>query len=981
MITNGKQLRQAYLEFFKNISTHPHPIIDSAPIVPPDDPSLMFTSAGMVQFKALYSGAVDPLPYVRAASCQKCLRAGGKGSDLENVGRTLRHHTFFEMLGNFSFGDYFKRETVRWAWQFVTEVMNLPKDRLFPTIFEEDDEAEAIWREETDCVYTPVRLGAKENFWGPAGETGACGPCSELCIFLGSDEELADIKAQYARSKEDTLKVLAERIEEEGDLFLEIWNMVFPQFDQQRDGTRLPLKNRGIDTGAGLERMTVALKFARTGKPSTPYESDLMWPIVETTSHLLGLSYMTVVDQQESIAHQLNQIEKDIPLSIKDTIDSNFPHWKEAFSYIREKEILKLIDHFLPTHEHSNWLQKLIKLHFTEKSYFLDRLAINAIADHTRALVFCLAEGITPGNVGRSYVIRRIQRRALTFAIRSGMNKPFMAELYDSVVEAMGESHPEITRNPDFIRKALRREEETFLRTRDRGLRLFNELATAAKERGDNLVPGPDAFKLWDTYGFPVDMTVELAEEEGLTVDLDGYRAAMEEHKDEARRAFKGAKMDFEIDLLDELHEHNGSTEFVGYDTTGPIESEVLGFIHKGSFSETMQEGEEGLVVLRATPFYAESGGQTGDAGTIKCDTGVFQVNDCQKTPHGIYIHRGKMAEGNLSAGTHVIAQVDAARREAVKRNHSSVHLLQSALKRLVGDHITQAGSFVGPNYSRFDFTHGEALTNEQLLEIQREVNRMVIEKTPVLTEVLNLEEAKKKGAIAPFGEKYGAVVRVVSMGESSIEFCGGTHVENTAEIMHYRIQSESSVAAGIRRIEAVTGIEAEEEELDEHFHVVVPLQSTLAAKGAEVLDRVSQMQTRIKELERELAQVKQQLALKDIDKHLESLQDLNGGLKLCAARMDGLGGNDLRTVVTTLRDRIGANGVAVVVSADNGKIGIAAASGQDALKQYPAGQVLNKIAGPLGGKGGGKPDLAQGGAKDVEKIDEVIAKAAELLG
>ncbi|MEO8377729.1 MAG: alanine--tRNA ligase-related protein, partial [Candidatus Sumerlaeota bacterium] len=485
-IANGKELRQAYLDYFRGLD---HRIVPSAPLVPPDDPTLLFTSAGMVQFKALYSGTVDPMPYVRAASCQKCLRAGGKGSDLENVGKTLRHHTFFEMLGNFSFGDYFKREAIRWAWEFCTspKYMNLPKDRMFPTIFgpteaELDVEALQYYKDETDCPNPCIPLDAAENFWGPAGDTGACGPCSEIKFFLGSDEELKAIHADLNANGSAAIKRLGQRVVDEGDLFLEIWNMVFPQYDQQRDGSRPLLKNKGIDTGAGLERMTVALHFARTGKASSPYETDLMWPITQAVANKLNVSY--------------------------------------------------------PRAEEINGDAKI-------------RLAVNAIADHVRTLVFCLAEGLTPGNIGRRYVVRRIQRRALRFASLLGMDKPFMADLYDSVVEAMGDQYPEIKQNPEFIKKSLRIEEETFLRTRDRGEKIINELIAQAKDRGDNRIAGPDAFKLWDTYGYPVDLTIEVALDAGVAVDMEGYASAVKGQKEEAKKSWKGAKLDFNEELVD----------------------------------------------------------------------------------------------------------------------------------------------------------------------------------------------------------------------------------------------------------------------------------------------------------------------------------------------------------------------------------------------------------------------------------------------
>ena len=913
-IANGKDLRQAYLDYFRGLQ---HRVVPSAPLVPPDDPTLLFTSAGMVQFKALYSGTVDPMPYTRAASCQKCLRAGGKGSDLENVGKTLRHHTFFEMLGNFSFGDYFKREAIRWAWEFCTspKYMNLPKDRMFPTIYgptdaEIDREALQYYAEETDCPNPCIPLDAAENFWGPAGDTGACGPCSEIKFFLGSDEELKAIQADLKANGSAAIKNLGQRVVDEGDLFLEIWNMVFPQFDQQRDGSRPLLKNKGIDTGAGLERMTVALNFARTGKAISPYETDLMWPITQAVAGKLNVNY--------------------------------------------------------PRSEEKNGDAKV-------------RLAVNAIADHVRTLVFCLAEGLTPGNIGRRYVVRRIQRRALRFASLLGMDKPFMADLYDAVVQAMGDQYPEIKQNPDFIRKALRIEEETFLRTRDRGTKILDELIAQAKERGDNRIAGQDAFKLWDTYGYPVDLTTEVAQDVGVSVDLEGYSAALKNQKDEAKKSWKGAKLDFNEELVDQVFETHGATEFVGYgDVSKPTETQIAALLLNGSTCDSVSAGADALVVLLSTPFYAESGGQVSDTGVIENGAGKFLVKDVIKSPQGLYIHKGTVVSGVLKSGGEVRASVDAARRTAIRRNHSSVHLLQNALKRLVGQHITQAGSYVGPDYSRFDFTHTEALTRDDLAGIQREVNRMILENANVDTEVLTLEEARQKGAIAPFGEKYGAVVRVVQMGPS-VEFCGGTHVANTGDIARYRIVSESSIASGVRRIEAVTGTAALEAEISDQYQLVDPLQKLLAAKGPETLLRVQTLQARIKEMDKEIARMRQEAALQNLDAYAGKAIDVPGA-KLCIARADGLDGNELRVLATALRDKMGAGSVIVGASVADDKISLVVASGKDAQAKYPAGNVVNKLAQPLGGKGGGKPDYAQAGAKDVAKLDEVMARAAELV-
>lgn len=817
------------------------------------------------------------------------------------------------MLGNFSFGDYFKKEAVSMAWDFVTTQMGLDPDRLFPTIFQDDDEAEAIWLGETGTRYKPVRLDEKENFWGPAGDTGACGPCSELCYFMGTEEELAEIRQAYQADEAAAMKTLATRIVEEGDLFLEIWNMVFPQFDQQKDGSRPPLKYRGIDTGAGLERMTVALMKQRTGRPATPYETDLMWPITTAAADAVGVKYVRLADGGDEKAAR-------------------------------------------------------------------ERLAVNAIADHTRALVFTLAEGITPSNIGRGYVLRRIQRRALRFSSLLGVSHPFMGGLYDAVAETMGDVYPEIKKNPDFIRRAISREEETFLHTRDRGMKILEELLGEARERGDKSIPGEDAFRLWDTYGFPLDLTREIALDEGIAVDLEGYNSAMARQKEEARKSWKGARMDVDFDILDGVYEAHGATEFVGYNVAGPVPGVVLAIVQNGQLVQELAPGQEAMVVLKATPFYAESGGQVGDTGSLQTADGArFDVTDCQKSPQGLYLHKGTMVGGTLRTQDAIDACIDEGRRVAIRRNHSSVHLLQAALREHLGDHVTQAGSWVGPTGSRFDFTHPEGLKAEDLRALEEKVNALIARQSPVETEVMALEEAKQKGAIAPFGEKYGAVVRVVSMGPESIEFCGGTHVADTGEILQYRIRSEASIASGIRRIEAVAGEGAGVEGREEHYDVLVPLQARLAVKGREVVERVGALQDRVKELEKEVTRLRRELALKDLEGQAAGAVEIKG-CRVAVARMDELGGNELRQVAMALRDKLGQTGVAIVLGDTGGKVGLVVASGPEAQAALPAGEIVKKLGPLLGGKGGGKADLAQGGGTEVGRIDEVVTRVGELI-
>ena len=920
MTLSGNELRKEYLDYFINLPGAAHKLVSSAPLIPPDDPTLLFTSAGMVQFKRFYSGEIDPLPYSRATSSQKCLRAGGKGSDLENVGKTLRHHTFFEMLGNFSFGDYFKREAIRWAWKFVTEHMGLPKERLFPTIFEDDDEAEKLWREETDLQYPPVRLDAKQNFWGPAGDTGACGPCSELCFFMGTDEELREIREALAKSEDAYMPTLARRIDEEGDKFLEIWNMVFPQFDQQRDGSRPALKNRGIDTGAGLERMTTAMWWIQ-GKASSPYETDLLMPIVSAAADLLGVRYYKVLDEGG--------------------------HTPEAERV---------------------------------------RLAVNAIADHTRALSFCLAEGITPGNIGRGYVIRRIQRRALRYASLLGMDHPFMADLIDPVIEAMGGTYTELKDKADFIRRAIRLEEEAFLRTRNRGIKLLDELLDQARDRGDNVIPGGEAFKLWDTYGFPLDLTSEIAGDNDIRIDREGYEKSLREQKERGRASWQGAEMDEVLEMVKPIAAKHGQTEFLGYDPALPeVKATVLAIVSEGKLIDRLEAGAKADLILDRTPFYAESGGQVGDTGFFEHSyEATFEVMDTQKTPEGISLHRGELESGAICVGDSVTAKVDRERRMAIRRNHSTTHLLQAALKKHLGGHVTQAGSWVGPDGLRFDFSHPEQIAAATLRKIQEDVNRHILSDLPVTTDVLPLEEARQRGAIAPFGEKYGPTVRIVRMGAAdsvaSLEFCGGTHLDRTGQAARFRIVSESSIASGVRRIEATAGERAAEMELEEQYEVLLPLQMSLASKGSGLVDRVAQLQTRIKQLEKDLARERQKAATSNLDRFVDEAQEV-GGCKVATAAVSDMAANDLRALAVALQEKLGPNGIAIAVSASGDKVAIVAACGENARKKYPAGKVVNAVAGPMGGKGGGKPDVAQAGAKDVGNIQDVVGKIPELIG
>jgi alanyl-tRNA synthetase len=590
---------------------------------------------------------------------------------------------------------------------------------------------------------------------------------------------------------------------------------------------------------------------------------------------------------------------------------------------------------------------------------------------------------MTPGNVGRGYVLRRIQRRALRFASLLGMDHPFMSELVTPVVDTFGDIYPELKKNADFARKALRIEEESFLRTRNRGMKLLDEQIEHARDRGDNRLPGDEAFKLWDTYGFPLDLTREICSDEGISVDEQGYAEALREQRERGVASWRGVALDKEAELV---ADKVPATQFAGYAAVNhPVEARVLAIIIDGELRGEIASGQAGVLVLDRTPFYAEAGGQVGDTGTIVGAAGFeFEVHDTQKTAQSIHLHRGEAGDGSVRVGDTVSAGVDAARRHAIRRNHSTTHLLQAALKKYVGPHCTQAGSWVGPTGMRFDFTHPEAIAPSVLMKIQDEVNRLILEELPVTTEVLPLEEARQRGAIAPFGEKYGATVRVVSMGRPgfvpSLEFCGGTHLDNTCQAGRFRITGEGSIASGVRRIEGVTGEAATALELEDQYAVLGPLQASFAAKGSALVDRVRALSERVRQLEKELARERQRAALSNLDAHAAAAREV-GGFKLATAVVDGLAPNELRNLATSLQDKLGAGGIAVAFSrAEEDKVSIVAAVGADARGKYPAGKVVNALAGPLGGKGGGKPDVAQAGAKGASNLDAVVADAAALV-
>ena len=955
-------IRRMYIEFFV---AREHRHVPSAPLVPPDDPTLMFTSAGMVQFKALYSGQ-GALPYRRATTAQKCLRAGGKGSDLENVGKTLRHHTFFEMLGNFSFGDYFKREAIGWAWEFCTDPkwLGLPAERIWPTVFGKksetgewlvDEEALGFWGE-TGNVNLVTRLDEKENFWGPAGETGACGPCSEIKFFMGSEAELAQYRALGAKAAagdEAARATIANDIVEKGDLFLEIWNLVFPQYDQQMDGSRLPLRNRGIDTGLGLERTTTACQFlASGGKINTPYESDLLAPLVGVVSAIAKVPYITVAG---------GRIDYDYDYDARRTT-----HEESGGNGLSEGEI---------------------------------RLAMNAIADHGRALTFTLAEGIVPSNEGRGYVMRRILRRAARFGKKLGISEPFIWRLVEPVIELMGEAYPELRNHPAVIVKTIRSEEERFNRTLNQGSEILEQMLAGLGE--GSVLDGAEAYKLYETYGYPLDLTIESAEERGITVDMEGFNAAQAEAKGLARASWKGgAGAARWSELLAPL---GTGTEFAGYDRTGD-EARVAAIIAGDRLVERLEEGQAGAIVLDRTPFYGEGGGQIGDTGELRLmiDPEVhpdpnmmteaagskligeraFRVEDTQKTANGFYLHLGE-AEQAVEVGQHLYAAVDETRRRDIMSNHSATHLLQAALKQVIGSHVTQQGSFVGPDGLRFDFTNPEAVTPERLRRMEAIVNELVRRDLPVTTAEMDLEEARRTGAIAPFGEKYGARVRVITVGEEeercSREFCGGTHVSSTGEVGLFLIVGESSVASGVRRIEALTGRGALARMARER-EVVFNLARRLSAPAEQLEERVEALQEEIRALRRRVEEAKAEAARAQVSGSAAAAVEV-GGIRLYSQRIDGADQNVLSQAWDALRQRSPERTVGVFCSVAEGRVSMVAGATADiAPARVSAADLLREALARLGGKGGGKPVLARGGGSDAGKVDEVLAGLPSLL-
>lgn len=883
----AKEIRQKYLAFF---ARHGHMIVPSGPIIPANDPTLLFTNAGMVPFKKYFTGEETP-PCRRMTSAQKCLRVSGKHNDLENVGRTARHHTFFEMLGNFSFGDYFKREAIHMAWEFVTEELRLPKERLWITIYRDDDEAAAIWHDEIGIpLERIVRLGEKDNFW-TMGDTGPCGPCSEIHFDQGEDMACGP---HCGVGQCDC------------DRFLEIWNLVFTQFDQQADGSRLPLARPNIDTGMGLERIAAVCQGKRSN-----FDCDLFQDIIQYAAAQAHVQY-------SYSAPDTNEVDT----------------------------------------------------------------ALRVIADHARSAAFLIAAGILPSNEGRGYVLRRLIRRALRFATLMGVHEPFLYRVCRKVTDIMGDDYPELIEQADFISRAVHEEEQRFSLTLGKGLELLEAELTQLAARGETLIPGEFCFKLSDTYGFPLDIVTDVSEKRGFQVDAEGFEEQLALQRRRAREHQKKAGLlgqDNGDNPLAHLVDAGLTSTYVG-DTTLEADSRITALLDaQGQPAPSLNQGERGYVVTAQTPFYGESGGQIGDTGSLNGQNGAqARVLATLKPAAGLMVHEVEVTAGVLHAEDAVRLTVDAARREAVTRNHSATHLLHAALRKVLGKHVKQAGSLVTDERLRFDFCHLSALTPEELAAVEREVSASIMADAPVHIDEMAREAAETLGAMALFGEKYGHTVRVVRMGDTaqplSCELCGGSHVTRTGVIGPFLIMSESGVAAGIRRIEALTGWKA--------LEAIWQQRTGLHEAAALLKTRPDQLNERIQALQAETKKLRKAMekaaapASGDI---MQGLEEVNG-IKLLTARLNNVPVKALRDLMDGVRSRL-PSGIACLATVEGDKVGLLLYVSKDLHDRFTAPALIKAVAAPCGGSGGGRPDLAQAGGSKVDGIDAAFRTLKQEIG
>lgn len=876
-------IRSTFLNFFER---NGHRVVESSPLVPRNDPTLMFTNSGMVQFKNLFTG-VETRDYNRATTAQKCVRAGGKHNDLDNVGYTARHHTFFEMLGNFSFGDYFKSDAIPFAWELLTKDFGIPKDKLLVTVYHTDDEAASIWKKVAGLTDDRIiRIPTDDNFWR-MGPTGPCGPCTE--IFFDHGDKIWGGPPGSA--------------DEDGDRFIEIWNLVFMQNEQFEDGSMRALDMQSIDTGMGLERIGALLQ----GKHDN-YDTDLMRSLIEASAHATSAD----PDGPGKVHHRV-------------------------------------------------------------------------IADHLRSTSFLIADGVMPSNEGRGYVLRRIMRRAMRHAHMLGAKDPVMFKLVPALVRQMGAAYPELGRAQALIEETLKLEETRFKQTLDRGLRLLDDELSRLPEGAD--LPGEAAFKLYDTYGFPLDLTQDALREKGRGVETAGFDSAMAEQKAKARAAWAGSGETKDAAIWFDIAEQHGATEFLGYDTE-IAEGQILTLVQDGAAVEQAGEGQQVQIVVNQTPFYGESGGQVGDTGLIKTETGAARVTDTKKA-NGVFIHVAEVTLGTIGRGQGAQLSVDHGRRAAIRANHSATHLLHEALRRALGDHVAQRGSLNAPDRLRFDFSHGKALSPEEIAQVEAEVNDFIRQNTPVETRIMTPDDARALGAQALFGEKYGDEVRVVSMGALpgsgkgnegdtySLELCGGTHVGRTGDIGMFALTAETASAAGIRRIEALTG-QAAMQALRRTDAELSEIAGILKAQSGDVVNKVRALAEERKALANEVAQLKRQLAMGGGSD--EAAKDING-IKLIARKVDGVSGKELGPLVDEMKSKLGSGAVVVLAEAD-GKATVAAGVTADLTARISAVDLVQAATAALGGKGGGgRPDRAQGGAPSLDAADSAIAAVETLIG
>ena len=878
MAKTGNEIRESFLKYFAGKG---HTLVTSSSLIPKDDPTLLFTNAGMVQFKNSFLG-LENRGYTRAASCQKCARAGGKHNDLENVGVTARHHTFFEMLGNFSFGDYFKEEAIAWAWEYLIDVAKLPKEKLWITIFQDDNEAFEIWNKKMKVPHDRiVRMGEKSNFW-MMGETGPCGPCSEILYDQGKD-------TGCGRPECD--------VHCDCDRHLEIWNLVFTQFDRDESGKLTPLPKPNIDTGMGLERLTAVIQSKKSN-----YDTDLFTPIIRFVEKTAGIAYGKNADND---------------------------------------------------------------------------ISVRVIADHSRAITFLIGDGITPSNEGRGYVLRRILRRAARHGKLLGINKPFLNQSAQVVIDMMKGVYPDLAEKASFITKMILNEEQRFMETLDAGLRILNEETAALKKAKKSILPGALVFKLYDTYGFPVDLTADIVRHDGFTLDNDGFEAEMKQQRERARGAWKGSGEEAIAECYLKASSLGIISEFCGYEGSNKSDAKVLAIFVDGNPVDSVREGQKAEIVLDTTPFYGESGGQTGDTGYLEGTGFNFKIEDTKRPIDKFIVHKGNVLKGEIKVGAKAQLIVDEERRKAIAANHSGTHILQAALKAVLGDHIKQSGSLVNALRLRFDFTHFSKISDEELKRVETIANDMIRKNLPVKTEVCALEDALKTGATAVFDEKYGATVRIVKMGEMSMELCGGTHVKQTGDIGLLKIVHESAIAAGVRRIEAVTGKEAltHVQKTEEELKKAAGL---LKASPLEVFDRMEKILKQTRELEKEIEALKGKLAARDSGDLMNQARVI-GGVKVLAAQVSIADVKTLRDYGDKLRDKL-ESGIILLGSKAGEKALLLCMVTKDLAGKYHAGNIIKELAPLVGGSGGGRPDMAQAGGTQPENLSKAIAYLEKLI-